>query len=1013
MERIANNDGLGVHVLLIGIERYADESLPSLASSARSVGLLAEWWSEKYFNPAAPLSSLEVLSSDLDSPSGGATSFASIAQTIRNWSKRASAHPDNIAVFYFAGHGYETSSGLCLMASDLSLRPRSPEPPDQAFLVAPLIDALKSGPVRQLWMFDASRVPGGPTAEAVQPRPVLHAELTFPGQLRRLILYGAQRGGHAYAGADEASDLALAFLDTVTTSARPLDTAILATGIAERVRKMRPEPGGAGVEIQLTAPFELLAAPVGHATPPGESPAAPADALPPAPAHKSRQEPAVAAPDRERPESPAEPQAPVPPQVQEPAPPPAPQAPHSPRSPRPDLEFLDDDAEIEVDSLGRGALAVVVARRLHAIWRKSNPAAAPSAIEDRAAFVMHIDAPWGGGKTTFANFIARALNPYGYGTRPARFLRERYGETAGLGAVFVADPPTAEANGAGTASEAHAASGVPGDHRRPWIVIEYNAWRMEHTSPPWWTFYQVIRKGSFGAIRREGSAPADIARPTPPDAQYLRNHWSWITLWARELGWRLWTPKLIVPLAGFLVSAMVFVILWQLGLVGSYGAAGKEATGFNEGAWPSRIVAGLGALTVIGGAISLIMESLAPGVDPLAERLGLGRSDPLERFRTHFHKTMCRLERPVLVVIDDLDRCKPAVIVDLVRGIQTILRSPRVVFLVLGDRNWLECAFEAVHTDMAKVVGGVEQSVGARFVEKAIQLSFLLPGLDQARQSAFVAGLLRDGADAQPAPSSASVTDLRAAARVAARELPSAAFDAGELRASVLLTEQGREFISQMETELQQAGTQAGTTVQPTEAEAEARRQAAQIVNEEIAIQAAVAPSVEAETAKRLEPLAPWLPGNPRQIKRILNGIALYHAAGLQHPSFSIARRWFQLALWVVLMTEWPATWRVLCACPELGDILCDPAPLEALAKADPMILPGSPAATEREVQRILNSAELMALIAGKNGRAGDRLDTEAVRDLLTLTPPNAKLPRLTESEASKEAPSGAKAKKA
>lgn len=74
------------------------------------------------------------------------------------------------------------------------------------------------------------------------------------------------------------------------------------------------------------------------------------------------------------------------------------------------------------------------------------------------------------------------------------------------------------------------------------------------------------------------------------------------------------------------------------------------------------------------------------------------------------------------------------------------------------------------------------------------------------------------------------------------------------------------------------------------------------------------------------------------------------------------------------------------------------------LGKTAPESLPGSMAATEREVLRILNSPELMALIAGRGRREGDKLDTAAVRDPLTLTPPNAKLPRLPESEPKKDA---------
>ena len=51
-------------------------------------------------------------------------------------------------------------------------------------------------------------------------------------------------------------------------------------------------------------------------------------------------------------------------------------------------------------------------------------------------------------------------------------------------------------------------------------------------------------------------------------------------------------------------------------------------------------------------------------------------------------------------VLDDIDRCEPKYIVEVTRGLQTILRSPRVVYLLLGDRNWIEQAFEVCHNNM-------------------------------------------------------------------------------------------------------------------------------------------------------------------------------------------------------------------------------------------------------------------------------------------------------------------------
>jgi hypothetical protein len=84
-------------------------------------------------------------------------------------------------------------------------------------------------------------------------------------------------------------------------------------------------------------------------------------------------------------------------------------------------------------------------------------------------------------------------------------------------------------------------------------------------------------------------------------------------------------------------------------------------------------------------------------------------------------------------------------VVDLVRGIQTILSSSRVVFLILGDRDWIERAFESHHHSMSAVDVGPEQTLGARFVEKAIQMSFVLPSLGPQSQRDYVQGVLLAG----------------------------------------------------------------------------------------------------------------------------------------------------------------------------------------------------------------------------------------------------------------------------
>jgi hypothetical protein len=150
------------------------------------------------------------------------------------------------------------------------------------------------------------------------------------------------------------------------------------------------------------------------------------------------------------------------------------------------------------------------------------------------------------------------------------------------------------------------------------------------------------------------------------------------------------------------------------------------------------------------------------------------------------------------------------------------------------------------------------------------------------------------------------------------------------------------------------------------------------------------AAGVEQETLRRLQPLARCLPSNPRQIKRILNGIALYQAAALQHPTFKTdGDRWFQLALWIVLMTEWPTTWRLLAACPQIVDFLGDKDPASRVSELQPAMLPGSPQATLRALEQIRLNENLMTLINPTPGRlrAGPGLNSTVIQELLDLTP--------------------------
>lgn len=71
----------------------------------------------------------------------------------------------------------------------------------------------------------------------------------------------------------------------------------------------------------------------------------------------------------------------------------------------------------------------------------------------------------------------------------------------------------------------------------------------------------------------------------------------------------------------------------------------------------------------------------------------LGVADPFGRFESHFLRFCASTKRPIDIMIDDLDRCQPTYVVEIIRGLVTVFNSLSIVYLALGDRRWIETCF--------------------------------------------------------------------------------------------------------------------------------------------------------------------------------------------------------------------------------------------------------------------------------------------------------------------------------
>jgi hypothetical protein len=138
---------VGTHVLIVGVGEYPSllggdptrslddpMSLKQLSSPPESAKALASWFLGRqggaspapagFHNPGAPLVTVEMLLSPGQTytrPDGTpvpveAATRANIARRFDFWSERAAAHADNVAVFYFCGHGVMGANDYLLPA---------------------------------------------------------------------------------------------------------------------------------------------------------------------------------------------------------------------------------------------------------------------------------------------------------------------------------------------------------------------------------------------------------------------------------------------------------------------------------------------------------------------------------------------------------------------------------------------------------------------------------------------------------------------------------------------------------------------------------------------------------------------------------------------------------------------------------------------------------------------------------------------------------------------------------
>jgi hypothetical protein len=288
-------------------------------------------------------------------------------------------------------------------------------------------------------------------------------------------------------------------------------------------------------------------------------------------------------------------------------------------------------------------------------------------------------------------------------------------------------------------------------------------------------------------------------------------------------------------------------------------------------------------------------------------------SDPMRTVQDHVDHLTRWIHHDIVVMIDDLDRCKGPYVVELLEGIQTLFRDVPVTYVIAADRDWLADSYAAEYSGFVSAGGDAGRPVGYLFLEKTFQISTGLP-----RSGEWLATYWNRLLQSSSVPDPEALRKARADSSRA------------------LEGKSGKELRDEV---IEHPGS--------TPAEVQARLES-------------VAVEMVSERAQRQfkHTLAPFrdLLGrdpNPRAMKRLVNaygiarGIEILHSLNLtvDHQNEQ------ETALWTILMLRWPKL---------AGHLGRYPEHLQYVGTTDP------PAAIPADLRPLFTDAEVVNVVRGE-----------------------------------------------
>ena len=363
------------------------------------------------------------------------------------------------------------------------------------------------------------------------------------------------------------------------------------------------------------------------------------------------------------------------------------------------------DRPSEEDKLGRQAFAEFLVNILYDLQvEELENSLRRKDREDRGdSIFLLIDGPWGSGKTSLLKFMHKAFS------------------------------------------------------NKNWVVVYFNAWKTQSLDHPWWQIMDAVYKEIVDYKKWKKNKRITTFKR--------------IYIFFREHLWRLSVNRrslLYMIIAGILISFGGILIYYSLiqaqGDNISHFDANISATSLsnfqanvtthqssgNNNPLSQLVIAlggtGAGIVTILGGFLSIVgivMNTVTS--EGSATRFKESTSDPMNKISDHFNSLIDRIagsKSAVVILIDDLDRCKESYVVTFLQEIQTLFRTSELSCVVAADRRWLYTSFEKAYENFVPSITEPGYPFGKLFLDKIFQFSVALPCISVQVQERYWKSLL-------------------------------------------------------------------------------------------------------------------------------------------------------------------------------------------------------------------------------------------------------------------------------